>query len=224
MDGNGRWAQQKGKPRLQGHQAAIQAVQETVEAAVEIGIKYLTLYAFSTENWQRPIEEVAGLMNLLSQMLDKEEQRLIQEGIRLEIIGQIERLPSEVTRRLRRVQERTQLGRRLILALALSYGGRQDILQAVRRIAMAVATGQLQPDHIDEKCFRSFLWTRALPDPELLIRTSGEMRISNFLLWECAYTEFVFLPTLWPDFRREDFYKAVWEYQQRERRFGQVLS
>jgi len=224
MDGNGRWAQQQGKPRIEGHRAAIRAVREAVEGAAEIGLSYLTLYAFSTENWARPAEEVEGLMLLLRHVLDQEEAQLVQQGVRLEVIGRVEDLPPPLRRRLQEAILHTQSGDRLTLTLALSYGGRQDILQAVRKIAQEAQQGALRPDQIDEALFRSYLWTRNLPDPELLIRTSGELRLSNFLLWESAYTEFVFLPIFWPEFRRQHLYQAVCEYQQRERRFGRVLS
>ncbi|MCS6895685.1 MAG: isoprenyl transferase [Bacteroidia bacterium] len=224
MDGNGRWAQRRGHSRIEGHRAAIAAVRAAVESAVELGIPYLTLYAFSTENWQRPVEEVSGLMQLLSHVIDQEEESLIRQDVRLRVIGDWQTLPESVRRRLDGLLRRTAAGSRLTLTLALSYGGRQDILQAVRAIAQQVNQGRLNPQDISDTVFRSFLWTRDLPDPELLIRTSGEQRISNFLLWESAYTEFVFLPILWPDFRREHFYQAIWEYQQRERRFGRVLS
>ncbi len=224
MDGNGRWARQQGKSRIEGHRAAIRAVREAVEGAAEVGLSYLTLYAFSTENWARPAEEVEGLMLLLRHVLEQEEAQLVQKGVRLQVIGRIEDLPAPLQRRLQEAILHTQHGDRLTLTLALSYGGRQDILQAVRSIAQAVQQGTIHPDEIDEALFRSYLWTRNLPDPELLIRTSGELRISNFLLWESAYTEFVFLPLFWPEFRRHHLYQAVWEYQQRERRFGRVLS
>lgn len=224
MDGNGRWAQQQGKSRIEGHRAAIRAVREAVEGAAEGGIPYLTLYAFSTENWERPAEEVEGLMLLLRHVLDQEEAQLVQKGVRLEVIGRIQDLPPPLRKRLQEATLHTRHGDRLTLTLALSYGGRQDILQAVRKIAEEVQQGKIQPGQIDEALFRSYLWTRSLPDPELLIRTSGELRISNFLLWESAYTEFVFLPLFWPDFRRQHLYQAIWEYQQRERRFGRVLS
>ncbi len=224
MDGNGRWAQRQGRTRIEGHRSAVQAVREAVEAAAELGVQYLTLYTFSTENWERPAAEVQALMSLLSQSLEREENQLIEKGIRLQTIGSLERLPAAVRSRLERTQQRTQAGTRLVLTLALSYGGRQDILQAAQHIARAAQAGLLDPNALDEATFRRFLWTRDLPDPELLIRTSGEQRLSNFLLWECAYTEFVFLPVLWPDFRRESFYEALWQYQQRERRFGRVLS
>ncbi|MCS7296879.1 MAG: polyprenyl diphosphate synthase [Bacteroidia bacterium] len=224
MDGNGRWAQRLGRARIEGHRLAIPAVRAAVEAAIELGIPFLTLYAFSTENWQRPAEEVKGLMRLLYYVMEEEEEQLIQQGVRLHVIGNLELLPTEVRQRLEIALRRTAAGTRLTLTLALSYGARQDILQAVRALALAVQQHLLLPEEVDERVFRSFLWTRDLPDPELLIRTSGEQRLSNFLLWESAYTELVFLPVLWPDFRREHFYQAVWEFQQRERRFGRVLS
>ena len=224
MDGNGRWARQQGKSRIEGHRSAVRAVREAVEGSVELGVQFLTLYAFSTENWQRPPEEVRALMQLLEGVLEQEERELIAKGVRLSVIGQLEALPAALQKRLRLAMERTRAGDRLVLTLALSYGGRQDILQAVRRLATDVQQGRLHPDRIDEAIFRSYLWTKDLPDPELLIRTSGELRISNFLLWESAYTEFVFLSVYWPDFRREHFYEAIWHYQQRERRFGRVFS
>ena len=225
MDGNGRWAKARNLPRIEGHRAAVQAVRDTVEAAAELGISFLTLYAFSTENWQRPEEEVSALMNLLHLMLDREEERLISNNIRLHAIGGWETmLPSSLSNRLRKALARTATGHRMTLTLALSYGGRQEILLAARNLARAAHQGQLNPDHIDENLFKAHLWTRDLPEPELLIRTSGEQRISNFLLWDIAYTEFYFTPVLWPDFRRQHLYEAIWAYQQRERRFGRVSA
>ncbi|MCS6790253.1 MAG: isoprenyl transferase [Bacteroidia bacterium] len=224
MDGNGRWARKRGKTRLEGHRNALQAVRESVETAAELGVRYLTLYAFSTENWGRPQEEVEGLMSMLHNILEQEEKRLIEKGVRLWAIGQTDRLPPKLSQRLEKAIQRTGEGDRLTLTLALSYGARQDIIQAVQRLVRIACEQGIPPATIDEDFFRSFLWTKDLPDPELLIRTSGEQRLSNFLLWECAYTEFVFLPVLWPDFRREHFHEAVWQYQQRERRFGRVLS
>lgn len=224
MDGNGRWAQRQGKTRIEGHRSAIPAVRSAVETAAELGIPFLTLYTFSSENWQRPPAEVSGLMELLYFVLEEEEARLIEQGVRLHVIGDIQTLPTSVQRRLQRALYRTATGDRLTLTLALSYGARQDILQAVKAIAQLAYEGKLALETIDETTFRSFLWTRELPDPELLIRTGGEVRLSNFLLWECAYTEFVFLPVLWPDFRQEHFLQAIWEFQRRERRFGRVLS
>ncbi len=225
MDGNGRWARSRNLPRIEGHRAAIQAVRDTVEAAAELGISFLTLYAFSTENWQRPEEEVSALMGLLHFMLDQEEERLISNNIRLHAIGAWETmLPPSLANRIHRAVARTAAGHRMTLTLALSYGGRQEILLAARTLARAAREGRLNPDNIDENLFKTHLWTRDLPEPELLIRTSGEQRISNFLLWDIAYTEFYFTPVLWPDFRRQHLYEAIWVYQQRERRFGRVSA
>jgi len=224
MDGNGRWAKARGLSRVEGHRSAIQSVREVVEAAAEVGVSYLTLYAFSSENWQRPALEVQTLMALLSQVLAAEEKRLIDNGIRLQVIGEPNRLPAPLTQRLHQAVQRTASGNRLTLTLALSYGGRQEIVAAVQAISRAAQEGRLSPENIDETTVKSYLWTQALPEPELLIRTSGEARISNFLLWDIAYTEFYFTPVLWPDFRREHFYEALWAYQQRERRFGRVSA
>jgi undecaprenyl diphosphate synthase len=185
----------------------------------------LTLYAFSTENWQRPQEEISALMSLLQLMLEQEEQRLIANGVRLQAIGAWETmLPPTLVEHLRKVIARTRHGERLTLTLALSYGGRQEILHAARQLAKAAQEGRLHPDSLTEALFKSYLWTKDLPEPELLIRTSGEQRISNFLLWDIAYTEFYFTPVLWPDFRRQHLYEAIWAYQQRERRFGRVSA
>ncbi len=225
MDGNGRWAKSRSLPRIEGHRAAVQAVRDTVEAAAELGIAFLTLYAFSTENWQRPQDEVSALMSLLHLMLDQEEKRLIENGVRLQAIGAWETtLPQPLVHRLHKAMTQTASGDRLNLTLALSYGGRQEILQAVRALARAVQEGRLAPDDIDESHLKVHLWTKDLPEPELLIRTSGEQRVSNFLLWDMAYTEFYFTPVLWPDFRRKHLYEAIWAYQQRERRFGRVSA
>lgn len=225
MDGNGRWAKARGLPRIEGHRSAVQAVRDTVEATAELGIPFLTLYAFSTENWQRPESEITALMSLLRLMLDREEERLIQNDIRLHVIGAWEAmLPSPLAERLRQAIARTANGTRLTLTLALSYGGRQEILHAARLIARAAQKGLLDPDTLSEVTFKAYLWTKDLPEPELLIRTSGEQRLSNFLLWDIAYTEFYFTPVLWPDFRRQHLYEALWTYQQRERRFGRVSA
>jgi len=225
MDGNGRWAKARGLPRVEGHRVAVQSVRDTVEAAAELGISFLTLYAFSTENWHRPEEEVSALMGLLHFMLDQEEARLVANSIRLHVIGGWEStLPQKLVDRLRKAIARTASGDRLTLTLALSYGGRQEILHAARTLARAVQEGRFEPDTIDESLFKAHLWTKDLPEPELLIRTSGEERISNFLLWDIAYTELYFTPVLWPDFRRKHLYEAIWAYQQRERRFGRVSA
>ncbi|RSK30144.1 isoprenyl transferase [Hymenobacter metallilatus] len=222
MDGNGRWAKQKGGLRIFGHQSAITAVRETVEAAAEAGVKYLTLYAFSTENWSRPAHEVMALMQLLVHTIRQETSTLLKNSIRLQAIGQIENLPASCQKELAEAIELTKDGTRTTLLLALSYSGRWDLTQASRQVAMEVAAGRLQPDQITEATVAGFLSTAGIPDPELLIRTSGEQRISNFLLWQLAYTELFITDLLWPDFRREHFYDALRAYQQRERRFGKT--
>ncbi|RSK49342.1 isoprenyl transferase [Hymenobacter rigui] len=222
MDGNGRWAKQKGGLRIFGHQSAITAVRETVEAAAEAGVKYLTLYAFSTENWSRPAHEVMALMQLLVHTIRQETPTLLKNSIRLQAIGQIENLPASCQKELAEAMELTKGGTRTTLLLALSYSGRWDLTQATQRMAAEVAAGRLQPEQITETTVAGFLSTAGIPDPELLIRTSGEQRISNFLLWQLAYTELFITDLLWPDFRREHFYDALRAYQQRERRFGKT--
>lgn len=219
MDGNGRWAKKQGIKRIFGHQSAVKAVRETVEAAAEIGIKYLTLYAFSTENWQRPQEEVDALMELLVSTLKKELKTLNDNQIRLKAIGNVADLPTKARGELNFVMNATQSNTRMNLVLALSYGSRSDIIKGVQNIIMEY---QNQKINIDEDVFRSFLSTKDIPDPDLLIRTSGEYRISNFLLWEIAYTELYFTGTLWPDFRKQDLMLAIKDYQKRERRFGKT--
>lgn len=222
MDGNGRWAKQKGGLRIFGHQSAITAVRETVEAAAEVGVQYLTLYAFSTENWSRPAHEVMALMQLLVHTIRQETPTLLKNNIRLQAIGQIENLPASCQKELAEAIELTKAGTGMTLLLALSYSGRWDLMQATRRAAVEVAAGRLQPEQITEETVAGFLSTAGIPDPELLIRTSGEQRISNFLLWQLAYTELYITNLLWPDFRREHFYDALLAYQQRERRFGKT--
>ena len=222
MDGNGRWAKQRGGLRVFGHQSAITAVRETVEAAAELGVRYLTLYAFSTENWNRPALEVMALMQLLVHTIRKETSTLLKNSIRLEAIGNIASLPANCQRELREAKELTKDGTRMTLVLALSYSGRWDLTQASQRMAADVASGQLLPASITENTIASYLATAGMPDPELLIRTSGEQRISNFLLWQLAYTELYITDLLWPDFRREHFQQALGAYQRRERRFGKT--
>ncbi|MBC6608542.1 isoprenyl transferase [Hymenobacter sp. BT188] len=222
MDGNGRWAKQKGGLRIFGHQSAITAVRDTVEAAAELGIAYLTLYAFSTENWARPAYEVTALMQLLVHTIRQETPTLLKNGIRLESIGQIDSLPASCQRELAEAKELTRAGTRMTLVLALSYSGRWDLTQAMRRISEEVAAGRLEPTAVNEATIAQYLATGSIPDPELLIRTSGEQRISNFLLWQLAYTELYITDLLWPDFRREHFYDAIQSYQRRERRFGKT--
>jgi undecaprenyl diphosphate synthase len=222
MDGNGRWAKQKGGLRIFGHQSAITAVRDTVEAAAEMGVRYLTLYAFSTENWSRPAHEVMALMQLLVHTIRQETPTLLKNSIRLQSIGQIDTLPASCQRELAEAVELTKAGNRMTLVLALSYSGRWDLAQAARRLAVDVASGELKPEDVQESTVAGYLTTAGMPDPELLIRTSGEQRISNFLLWQLAYTELYITDLLWPDFRREHFQEAVRAYQRRERRFGKT--
>ena len=220
MDGNGRWAKRQGRSRIEGHRAGIASVREAVTTCRELGVQVLTLYAFSQENWQRPRLEVRALMRFLDEFLEKELGTLLSNEIRLATIGDVSRLPPRVQRSLERVKERTRDHTGMTLVLALTYGGRAEIVNATRRISEAVAKGELTPDAITEKLFSDYLETAALPDPDLMIRTSGEIRISNYLLWQMAYTEFYFTPTLWPDFRKADLFRAIIDYQGRERRFG----
>ncbi len=222
MDGNGRWAKQRGGLRVFGHQSAITAVRETVEEAAELGVRYLTLYAFSTENWNRPKIEVMALMQLLVHTIRQETATLLKNSIRLEAIGDISTLPANCQRELAESMELTKAGTRMTLVLALSYSGRWDLTQAAKRMAADVASGQLQPTDVTEAIVASYLVTAQMPDPELLIRTSGEQRISNFLLWQLAYTELYITDLLWPDFRKQHFQEAIRAYQRRERRFGKT--
>ncbi len=224
MDGNGRWAKGKGAARIFGHRNAIQAVKDITEGCGELGVKYLTMYAFSTENWGRPKEEVEGLMELLVNTLQKEINTLHENQVRLLTIGNISHLPRVCQKNLLEAKEATRNNSGLTLLLALSYSGRWEIIKAVKKIVEDVGHGTLDPAEIDETLFPQYLETAGIPDPELLIRTSGEMRISNFLLWQIAYTELYITKTLWPDFRKEDLYEAICAYQKRERRFGKVLD
>ncbi|WP_245970289.1 isoprenyl transferase [Pseudochryseolinea flava] len=222
MDGNGRWAKKKGAMRIFGHKNAIQAVRDVTEGAGELGIKFVTLYAFSTENWGRPKAEVEGLMELLVNTLKQEIGTLMDNQVKLLTIGNTAHLPKECQENLQWAMDKTKHHTKLTLILALSYSGRWEILNATKAIAEDVKNGKLSSDDINEKTFENYLTTSNIPDPELLIRTSGELRISNFLLWQIAYTELYITPTLWPDFRREHLYEAIWSYQQRERRFGKT--
>ncbi len=222
MDGNGRWARQQGMIRTFGHQHGVTAVRETAEAAAELGIRYLTMYAFSTENWNRPRYEINALMDLLIKTISKETKTLNDNNIRLHAIGDLKSLPSKCYDQLSRAIENTAGNTRMTLILALSYSARWELTEATRKIARQVADGLLKPEAIDEKLLAANLCTAAYAEPELLIRTSGEYRISNFLLWQIAYTELYFTDKLWPDFRKEDFYQAILGFQQRERRFGGV--
>lgn len=222
MDGNGRWAKERGYDRLIGHQNGVVSVREVTEAATEIGIRFLTLYTFSTENWNRPKAEVDALMELLVENIAKETPTFHQNNIRLLAIGDLERMPEHVAARLRACIAETAANTGLTLVLALSYSARWELTEATKKIARQVAAGQIIPDAIDESTIIQNLTTAAIPDPDLLIRTSGEVRISNFLLWQIAYSELYFTPTHWPDFRKEEFYKAIIDYQKRERRFGKT--
>ncbi len=222
MDGNGRWAKKMGHIRLFGHRKGVKTVREIVEAATEIGVKYLTLYAFSTENWNRPQSEVNGLMELLVETIKEETNTLIEKGIRLRIIGNRKQLPAKCNKQLDETVEATKHGDKTTLILALSYSGRWDIIEAVKKIAIDVKNGVINPEEINETHLNLALNTGEYPNPDLLIRTSGEQRISNFLLWEIAYSEIHFTDVLWPDFSKQDFYTAILDYQNRERRFGKT--
>jgi undecaprenyl diphosphate synthase len=220
MDGNGRWAKQRGYPRVRGHAAGVETARIIIRQARRLGIRFLTLYAFSEENWQRPPLEVRVLMALLRRYLRYELQEMQENQIAFNAIGNLSRLPPEVRTELLRTMEATRTGHGMVLTLALSYGGRNEIVAAAQQLAREVQKGSLEPDAITPERFSQALYTAALPDPDLLIRTSGEYRLSNFLLWQMAYAELYFTDTLWPDFREEEFLKALWDYQRRDRRFG----
>lgn len=224
MDGNGRWANKKGAARIFGHRNAIQAVKDVTEGCGELGIKYLTLYAFSTENWGRPKEEVDGLMELLVNTLKKEINSLHENKVRLQTIGDIGHLPVACQENLKDAIEATSENSGLTLILALSYSGRWEIIEAIKALMLDMIAKDIKPENVNEELFSIYLKTKGIPDPELLIRTSGEMRISNFLLWQIAYTELFVTDTLWPDFRRENLYEAICAYQSRDRRFGKVME
>lgn len=222
MDGNGRWAKEKGEDRLYGHYQGVESVRDIVEGAAELGIKYLTLYAFSTENWDRPADEVSGLMELLVTTIRKEVSTLNKNNIRLHVIGDLNMLPEHARNELQEGLDMTAANTGLNLVMALSYSGRWELLEAVRNIAKAVKSGELDPAEIDEQTLQNNLSTHAFPDPELMIRTSGEYRISNFLLYQLAYAELYFTDVCWPDFRKKNLVEALLDYQQRERRFGKI--
>lgn len=222
MDGNGRWAKKRGLPRVAGHKRGVDTVKKIVEACAEIGVKYLTLYTFSTENWKRPKDEVSTLMRLLLSSLRERVNELNDNDIRLTTIGDTNALPTEVQRQLYEDIERTKNNKKMILNLALSYSGRWELLEAIKSIAKDVTDKRIDLNEIDEKLISKNLTTKEMPDPDLLIRTSGEFRVSNFLLWQIAYTEFVITDTLWPDFSKKDLYDAIKNFQTRERRFGKV--
>jgi undecaprenyl diphosphate synthase len=220
MDGNGRWAEQRGLPRLEGHRIGADSVRDITRASRELGIEALTLYAFSSQNWARPVTEVAGLMNLLRDFLLSERAEIMDHGIRLEAMGDVDKLPSHVTEPLQQLRADSATHQGMVLTLALSYGGRESIAQAIRSLARDVAAGRLAPEKIDVACVSTYLPTYHLPSLDLLIRTSGEQRVSNFLLWEMAYAELIFTEIPWPDFRREHLYQCLAQYAGRERRFG----
>ncbi len=220
MDGNGRWAKKRSWNRIRGHREGAESARDIVRACREIGIEVLTLYAFSTENWQRPKQEILALMKLLKDFLKSELSEMMENDIRLSTIGDIERLPDDVLGVLRDVMDQTGKNQGMILNLALSYGGRDEIVRAARNMAEQARQGELQPEAITTELFSTYLYTHGMPEPDVLIRTSGEMRISNFLLWQIAYAEIFVTPTLWPDFRRQELFKLLGEYEKRERRFG----
>jgi undecaprenyl diphosphate synthase len=220
MDGNGRWAKERGLPRAEGHRAGAESIREVTEACIELGVKYLTLYAFSSENWNRPQNEVDALMKLLDRFLDDKAAELDKQNIRLLAIGDLDRLPAATRKRLDRIQEQTKNHQTMTLVLALSYGAREEITAAVRSIAKAAVAGEISPEEIDGELIARHLYTKDIPDPDLLIRTSGEMRVSNFLLWQISYSEIVIVKKMWPDFRQGDLFAAVEEYNKRHRRFG----
>jgi undecaprenyl diphosphate synthase len=222
MDGNGRWAKEQGKLRVFGHQNGVKAVKDTVEGAVELGLKYLTLYAFSTENWNRPQQEVNALMEILVKTITKETATLMKNQIRLNAIGDLTSLPAACYQELMEAMEKTSANTRCTLTLALSYSSRWELTEALKTVAKKVQAGELAPEDIDEQLLSNHLTTIGLPDPELMIRTSGELRLSNFMMWQLAYTELYFTPKLWPDFRRSDLHEAILDFQKRERRFGKI--
>ena len=218
MDGNGRWALEKGLPRISGHRAGTENLREVIEACAEFGIQYLTIYAFSTENWKRPHEEIQGLMKIFKSMLDRELKNLHENGVQLRHLGRLDRIDQELQQKVREAIELTKDNQTLILNVAFNYGGRDEILQAVRQI---VANGHSIED-LDDELFGKYLYTADSPDPDLIIRTSGEYRCSNFLIWQSAYSEWYFTPTYWPDFGKEELRKALVAYNERERRYGEV--
>ncbi len=222
MDGNGRWARERGLPRIEGHRRGSEAVRACTSGCIEAGVSHLTLYAFSKENWQRPADEVKALMNLLDRFLAERSAEIMDRNIRLQAIGHLQDLPDKVRRRLDDAISRSQSNTALNLTLALSYGSRTEITDAVRAIARDVRDGSLEPEAVDEMSVSSRLYTAGQPDPDLLIRTSGEMRLSNFLLWQLSYTEIVVTPKLWPDFTKEDLFAAIRDYAGRHRRFGGI--
>ncbi|MCF0206659.1 MAG: isoprenyl transferase [Bacteroidales bacterium] len=222
MDGNGRWAKSRGFMRLVGHKNGVKTVKEILRTAGELGLKYLTVYAFSSENWNRPVDEVSGIMSLLSSAIDDEIDEMMSNGVKISVIGQIYRLPKGLREKVESVVEKTKNNTGINFVIAISYSGRWEIVEAAKQLAQQCLDGKLAVDDISEEMFPNYLATAGIPDPELIIRTSGETRISNFLLYELAYSELYFTDVLWPDFTREEFYKAILSYQGRERRFGKT--
>ena len=221
MDGNGRWARRQGKKRTEGHAAGEEALFDTMEGALELGVKWLTVYAFSTENWRRPVDEVRFLMNFNENLLIRRRDELHERGVRIRFAGRrTGRIPARVLRRMEEAEQLTRRNRKMTLVIAFNYGGRAELVDAARGIARDVAAGRLHPDRVDERALARHLYLPDVPDPDLLVRTSGEYRISNYLLWQLAYAELYFTDTLWPDFRRENLFEAIAAYQKRERRFG----
>lgn len=220
MDGNGRWAAKRGLPRIAGHRAGAKAIRESIAAAIELGIRYLTIYSFSSENWRRSDDEVSGLMSLFVEVLERELPALQQQGVRVRVIGSAHGVPEATMAAFRRTEELTRTNDALVLVVALNYGGRLEITEAARALAADVSSGRIRPGDIDESSIASRLYTHDLPDPDLVIRTSGELRVSNFLLWQLAYAELWVTAVLWPDFKRGDLLRAVVDYQKRARRFG----
>ena len=224
MDGNGRWARERHLPRALGHRSGMKAVRETVEGSIQAGLDILSLFAFSQENWQRPMTEVSALMSLLEEYIEREKAELIANGVRVRVLGDLERLSPTAREAVAGVVDATAHNDRLTVQLFISYGARAELVRAARLLAEAAVDGRLDPAEIDEETFRAHLYTNGSPDPDLLIRTSGEQRISNFLLWQLAYTELHIIPVMWPDFTRRDLFAAILEYQSRERRFGKVTA
>ena len=224
MDGNGRWAGARGLPRFRGHTAGMRSVREVVEGAIQAGVSYLTLFAFSQENWNRPAPEIGALMRLLDRYVAKERDELVKQGVRVRVFGDLSRMDARRQRTIAAIEDATRAGTGLALQLMISYGARNEIVRAARRLAEKVEQGQLSVGEIDQAAFSAELLTAGIPDPDLLIRTSGEQRISNFLLWQLAYTELYITPVLWPDFDRAQLFAAIDEYQKRERRFGRVTT
>ncbi len=220
MDGNGRWAKKRHLPKILGHREGVKSVEEIIKAAKDLGIKILTLYAFSTENWKRPRKEIDALMMLLENYLDRETERIAKEGVRIRAIGRTEGLPERIQLKIKKAEEKTASNKDILVNLALNYGARSEIVDAVKKISEEIKAGTLKPCDISEDNFSDYLYTAGLPDPELLIRTSGEMRVSNFLLWQISYAEIYVTEKFWPDFRKKDLEKAILDYQARERRYG----